>query len=69
MIWLRRATVLGIALIATAIIFHFWGDLVGAMGTYFDQPVVSAQPSNEVTVGIVPDAAPKPVCDKTHRCR
>ena len=73
MIWVRRATVLGFALIVTAIVFRFWGNLIGAMGDFFDEkPAVRVPPSGEVTMTIIPPPAPRPVnkpaCDKTHPC-
>jgi hypothetical protein len=71
MIWFRRVLFLAIALVATAIAFHFWGNFAGAMHTAMDREAAPAPPANpgEVTVGIIPAAPPeKPACDKKHPC-
>jgi hypothetical protein len=70
MIWVRRAAFLGIALVMTAIAFHFWGKFAGAMNSAMkaESSTPAAPVSNEVTIGIIPAAPQKPACDKKHPC-
>jgi hypothetical protein len=70
MIWLRRILFLAIALVATAIAFHFWGNFAGAMHNAMTREAAPAAPATpgEVTMGIIPATPQKLTCDKKHPC-